>query len=71
MKISVFRNLFNSKETPYELTIQEVAMRIKRGNPELIEKIKSIRSLPHGTEEYKKLKSSLYAIMFNGIFREE
>jgi hypothetical protein len=70
MKISVFRNLFNSKETPYELTIQEVANRIKKGTPELIEKIEKIRSLDHGTDEYKKLKNSLYAIMFNGIFKE-
>jgi hypothetical protein len=63
MKISVFRNLFNSKETPYELTIQEVANRIKKGTPELIEKIEKIRSLDHGTDEYKKLKNSLYAMV--------
>lgn len=70
MKISVFRNLFNSKETPYELTIQEVIARIKHGTPDLIERINKIRTLPHSDEQYSKLKSSLYAIMFNGIFSE-
>ena len=67
MKISVFRNLFNSKETPYELTIQEVAARIKRGTPDLIDKINKIRAK---SDNYKDLKKSLYAIMFNGIFSE-
>ena len=43
-KISVFRSLFNSKETPFTLDASEVYQRIKEGNPELIDKIKKLRA---------------------------
>jgi hypothetical protein len=70
MKVSVFKNLFNSKETPYNLSIYEVHNRIKNGTPDLIRKITAIRSLEKSDPEHERLKSSLNAIMFNGIFTE-
>ena len=70
MKFSVFRNLFASKETPYSLSIYEVHNRIKNGTPDLIRKINAIRSLEKSDPEHDRLKSSLNAIMFNGIFTE-
>jgi hypothetical protein len=63
-KISVFRSLFNSKETPFTLEAIEVYNRIKQGNPELISKIKKLRA---GDSESKM---QLMAIMFNGTFSE-
>jgi hypothetical protein len=63
-KISVFRSLFNSKETPFTLEAIEVYNRIKQGNPELINKIKKLRA---GDSESKM---QLMAIMFNGTFSE-
>lgn len=70
MKISVFKNLFNSKETPFDVTIQEIVMRIKHGTYDLKNKIKRIRELDSKDEEHKKLKQSLIAILFNGTFSE-
>lgn len=63
-KISVFRSLFNSKETPFTLDAIEVYNRIKQGNPELISKIKKLRA---GDVDSKL---QLMAIMFNGTFSE-
>lgn len=63
-KISVFRSLFNSKETPFTLDASEVYNRIKNGNPELINKIKKLRA---GDSDSKM---QLMAIMFNGTFSE-
>jgi hypothetical protein len=63
-KISVFRSLYNSKETPFTLEAIEVYNRIKQGNPELISKIKKLRA---GDSESKM---QLMAIMFNGTFSE-
>jgi hypothetical protein len=63
-KISVFRSLFNSKETPFTLEAIEVYNRIKQGNTELISKIKKLRA---GDSESKM---QLMAIMFNGTFSE-
>ena len=62
--ISVFRSLYNSKETPFKLTAIEVFNRIKNGNPDLINKINLIRD---GESEHK---NKLMAIMFNGTFNE-
>ncbi len=66
-KISVFKNLFNAKETPFTLTLTEVYERIKIGNDLLIEKINTIRT-SQDKELREKTKSSLLAIMFNGTF---
>ena len=70
MKISVFKSLFNIKETAYSLTIPEVVARIQRGAPDLINKIEIIRTLSKGQPEYDQAKKGLYAIMFNGTFNE-
>jgi hypothetical protein len=70
LKVSVFKNLFSSKDTPYELTIHDIYQRIKVGNAELISKITKIRKLEKSDAEHDRLKSSLNAIMFNGIFSE-
>jgi hypothetical protein len=70
MKISVFRDLFNSKETPFDFNIKEIVARIQRGTPELIEKITAIRNAAPGSETQAFLKKQLYAIMFNGTFSE-
>ena len=69
-KISVFKNLFNSKDTPYTLSLTEIYNRIKTGNIPLIEKIEKIRDNNISKEEKSKHKNSLLAIMFNGIFNE-
>ena len=70
MKISVFKSLFSTKETPYSLTIPEVVERIRRGTNDLIKKIEIIRTMSKGQPEYDQAKKELYAIMFNGTFTE-
>ncbi len=70
MKVSIFKSLFNIKETPFELSIHEVYNRIRLGNPELIKKVSTIRSLEKADPEHDRIKSSLNAIMFNGTFTE-
>ena len=62
--ISIFKSLYNSKETPFSIKAIEVHNRIQVGTPELISKIKAIRK---GNNE---LKNTLMAIMFNGTFSE-
>ena len=68
--ISVFRSLFNSKETPFTMNVIEVYNRIKNGYPELISKINRLREMDDASEDYRSLKNSLLAIMFNGTFNE-
>jgi len=48
MKISVFKSLFNTKETAYSLTIPEVVARIQNGTPDLKKKIEIIRTMSKG-----------------------
>lgn len=68
--ISVFRSLFNAKETPFTMNVVDVFSRIKNGYPELISKINRLREMDDSTEAYRGLKNSLLAIMFNGTFTE-
>lgn len=70
MNISVFKSLFNSKETPYTQDVVDVYNRIKDGYPELIEKITALRAMKEDDPAYSSLKNSLRAIMFNGTFNE-
>jgi hypothetical protein len=70
MKISVFKSLFNSKETPYTQEVVDVYNRIKEGYPELIDKITALRAMEDDNPAYSSLKNSLRAIMFNGTFNE-
>jgi hypothetical protein len=69
-KISVFKSLFNSKDTPYSLTILEVFERIKNGYSDLNKKIERLRAINESSEEHRAIKNSLLAIMFNGTFNE-
>jgi hypothetical protein len=68
-KISVFKSLFNSKETPFEQSIIDIYERIKIGNEPLINKINNIRK-SKTKEEAEPFKKSLSAICFNGTFKE-
>ena len=70
MKISVFKSLFNSKETPYIQEVVDVYERIRDGYPELIDKVTSLRAMEDDNPAYSSLKNSLRAIMFNGTFNE-
>ena len=63
--ISIFKNLYGSKETPYNLKLLEVYNRIKIGYPDLISKINIIRQ-SQDKNQIKKTKESLLGIMFNG-----
>ena len=65
--ISLFKDLFNTKNVGYTMSFTEVCERIKKGNPEIINKIKIIRESTN-KEEVKSVKNSLMAIMFNGHF---
>jgi hypothetical protein len=67
--ISIFKNLYGSKETPYNLKLLEVYNRIKNGYPDLISKINIIRQ-SQDKNQIKKTKESLLGIMFNGTFQE-
>jgi len=67
--ISIFKNLFNAKETPFTLQLTDVFERIKIGYPELINKINIIRN-SENKEEVTSIKNSLLAIMFNGTFSD-
>ena len=69
-KLSVFKSLFNSKETPYTLTILDVYERIKNGYSDLNKKIERLRAMDENSEEHRAMKNSLLAIMFNGPFNE-
>ena len=69
-KVSVFKSLFNAKETPYSLTILEVYDRIKNGYSDLNKKIERLRAMDDTSEQHRTLKNSLLAIMFNGTFNE-
>lgn len=68
-KITLFKSLFNSKDTAYKLGIDEVYARIKEGiggTKELIEKIRTIED----KEERNKYKKQLKAILFAGEFNQ-
>ena len=66
-KISVFKSLFKSKETPFNLNPSEVVARIRLGTDELREKINLIRSVDKKDPRYSASKKELNAIMFNFV----
>jgi len=68
-KFSVFKELLNSKETPFDHTLLEVYNRIKVGNKILIDKIDKIRNSTD-KEEREEVKKKLYCICFNGLFNQ-
>jgi replicative DNA helicase len=67
--VTIFKNLREPKGTPTDINLDEVYTRIKKGNPTLIDKIKTIRT----TTDSKlkgETKNSLMCIQFNGTFKE-
>ena len=52
------------------MNVVDVFNRIKDGYTELKAKIQRLRSLDETSEQYKQVKNSLLAIMFNGTFNE-
>lgn len=66
-KISIFKDLFDSKDVPYFVTLEKSVDRIKNGtSKERIEAIRSSNSL----DEQKRLKNKLPSIIFSGEFTE-
>ena len=64
-KITVFKDLYKSKDVPYIISLEKILNRIKTGNDkELIEKIRNAST----KEEKEKLKAKLPAILFQGEF---
>jgi len=69
-KFSVFKELLNAKDTPFEQSLTEIYNRIKVGNKILIDKIDKIRNTATDKEEKEATKKQLYCICFNGIFTQ-
>jgi hypothetical protein len=67
--ITLFKSLFDSKETPYILSIEEIYLRIKEGHGGVKESIEKIRSKP-SKDERNSLKKKLKAILFAGEFSQ-
>lgn len=64
-KITVFKDLYKSKDVPYIISLENILKRIKNGNDkELIQKIRDAKS----KDEKSKLKTKLPAILFQGEF---
>lgn len=64
-KITVFKDLYKSKDVPYIIILEKILQRIKNGNDkEIVEAIRKTES----KEERNKLKAKLPAILFQGEF---
>lgn len=64
-KITVFKDLYKTKDVPYIITLEKILERIKQGNDkELIQQIRKAKS----KEERNELKTKLPAILFQGEF---
>ena len=64
-KITVFKDLYKTKDVPYIVTLEKILQRIKNGNDkDLINQIRKAKS----KEEKNKLKTKLPAILFQGEF---
>lgn len=67
MEVTIFKDLFESKDVPYYVSLEKVINRIKNGDSiELINKIRSSKN----KIEVDTLKKSLPCILFNGTFSE-
>lgn len=67
MEVTIFKDLFESKDVPYYVSLEKVINRIKKGDSiELINKIRSSKN----KIEVDTLKKSLPCILFNGTFSE-
>ena len=67
LKVSVFKDLFKSKDVPYIVPLEKVLERIRVGKSK--ELIEHIRKLPKSKEQ-DTLKSKLPCILFAGEFSE-
>ena len=67
MEVTIFKDLFESKDVPYYVSLEKVINRIKNGDS--IELINKIRSSKNKTE-IDTLKKSLPCVLFNGTFSE-
>lgn len=66
-KVTIFRDLFQSKEIPHIITLEKCIQRIKEGkNKELIKEIRECKD----KEERNRLKKKLPCILFAGEFKE-
>ena len=64
-KITVFKDLYKTKDVPYIVTLEKILQRIKNGNDkDIIDQIRTARS----KEDKSKLKTKLPAILFQGEF---
>ena len=64
-KITVFKDLYKTKDVPYIVTLEKILQRIKNGNDkDIIDQIRIAKS----KEEKSKLKTKLPAILFQGEF---
>jgi hypothetical protein len=67
LKVSIFKNLYKSKDVPYIVTISKIIERIKEGSSkELILKIRNSKD----KEEKDSYKRNLPSILFSGEFKE-
>jgi hypothetical protein len=68
-KITLFKSLFDSKETPFELMADEIYLRIRDGVGGTKELVTQIRQT-EDKEERNQLKKRLKAILFAGVFTQ-
>lgn len=67
VKVSVFKELLNSKDIPYNLTIEKIVDRIKTGkSKEIVEKVRSSKDKTIAND----IKKLLPCILFGGIFNQ-
>jgi hypothetical protein len=66
---SVFKELLNAKDTPFDQSLLDIYKRIKEGNKVLINKIELIRK-SNDKEVKDSIKKQLYCICFNGTFSQ-
>ena len=67
MEVTIFKDLFKSKDVPYHVSIEKVINRIKNGDSiELINKVRTAKT----KQEADKFKEGLPCILFNGTFSE-
>ncbi len=67
MIVTIFKDLFKSKDVPYHVSIEKVINRIKNGDSiELINKVRSAKT----KQEADRFKEGLPCILFNGTFSE-
>jgi hypothetical protein len=67
-KISIFRYLFQAKDVPYEVTLENALNRIKNG-AKSIDLINKIRN-EENEDKKSKLKNNLPCYLFSGTFKE-